>query len=481
MASVLWEVEPLRVELRTPFGTAHSSTTTRTNALVRCVLEVHDDADAGRPRRAVVGIAEVGLPPKKPGVYDAEYADVERLVSEGLGPSGGIPDLSNLPEWCLPDARRAIREGPRASACERALLAALASIDASAHAPEPSLPAARAGLEVALLDAWAKLRGVSLRALLGFPSSPSPSPSPSPPRGDVVPSYYTVAAAPDDDLDALLANARWGRRRTPFIKLKVRANLEETAAALDAVLRLAHENEAEVDVAAGTGDADTTPTGSTTSQTPLRSSPRRRWIALDANASWTAATTEAALAALSAYLPSVAVLEQPYPADVTRARGASAAAWARAVRGWRRAGVLVTADESAADGEDVTALAGMGLADAINVKMEKAGGPRGMVRAAEAAKRVGARTWLGIMVCTRLGCSATAELRDLVTMGGGDDRPGDGDGDDGNPRALAFCDLDGSLLCAEASQARFAGGVEWRDGEGVVPCDGPGHGVTERR
>ena len=475
MASVLWEVEPLRVELRTAFGTAHSSTTTRTNALVRCVLEVHDDADAGRPRRAVVGIAEVGLPPKKPGVYDAEYADVERLVSEGVGPSGGVPDLSNLPEWCLPDARRAIREGPRASACERALLAALASIDASARAPEPSLPAARAGLEVALLDAWAKLRGVSLRALLGFPSSPSPSP----PRRDVVPSYYTVAAAPDDDLDALLANARWGRRRTPFIKLKVRANLEETAAALDAVVRLARETGAEADARAGAGDADTTPTGSMTSQTPPKPSSRRRWIALDANASWTAATTEAALAALSTYLPSVAVLEQPYPADVTRARGASAAAWARAVRGWRRAGVLVTADESAADGEDVAALASMGLADAVNVKMEKAGGPRGMVRAAEAAKRVGVRTWLGIMVCTRLGCSATAELRDLVTMGGGDDRRGDGD--DGNPRALAFCDLDGSLLCAEASQARFAGGVEWRDGEGVVPCDGPGHGVTERR
>ena len=149
------------------------------------------------------------------------------------------------------------------------------------------------------------------------------------------------------------------------------------------------------------------------------------------------------------------------------------------MRGWRRAGVLVAADESAANGEDVAALAGAGLADAVNVKMEKAGGPRGMVRAAEAAKSVGARTGLGIMVCTRLGCSATAELRDLVTMNLGDERPEDGDGDgDG---ALAFCDLDGNLLCAEASQARFAGGVEWRDGEGVVPRDGPGHGVTERR
>ena len=486
MASVIWEVEPLRVELRTPFGTAHSSTTTRTNALVRCVLAFHDDEDAGRPRRAVVGIAEVGLPPKKPGVYDAEYADVERLVSEGVGPSGGTPDLSDLPAWCLPDARRAIREGLRASACERALLAALASIDASAHAPEPSLPAARAGLEVALLDAWAKLRGVSLRALLGFPSSPYPSPSPSraPTRRDVVPSYYTVAATPDDDLDAFLVNARWGLRRTPFIKLKVRASLEETAAALDAVVRLQDEIRAEPDADAGgdTSDDGTTRTGSTTKMTPQKQRPRRprrRWIVLDANASWTAATTEDALAALSAHLPSVAVLEQPYPVDITRACAASAAAWARAVRGWRRAGVLVAADESAANGEDVAALAGAGLADAVNVKMEKAGGPRGMVRAAEAAKRVGARTWLGIMVCTRLGCSATAELRDLVTMNLGDERPEDGDGDgDG---ALAFCDLDGNLLCAEASQARFAGGVEWRDGEGVVPRDGPGHGVTERR
>ena len=443
MASVIWEVEPLRVELRTPFGTAHSSTTTRTNALVRCVLAFHDDEDAGRPRRAVVGIAEVGLPPKKPGVYDAEYADVERLVSEGVGPSGGTPDLSDLPAWCLPDARRAIREGLRASACERALLAALASIDASAHAPEPSLPAARAGLEVALLDAWAKLRGVSLRALLGFPSSPSPSPSPSraPTRRDVVPSYYTVAATPDDDLDAFLVNARWGLRRTPFIKLKVRASLEETAAALDAVVRLQDEIRAEPDADAGgdTSDDGTTRTGSTTKMTPQKQRPRRprrRWIVLDANASWTAATTEDALAALSAHLPSVAVLEQPYPVDITRACAASAAAWARAVRGWRRAGVLVAADESAANGEDVAALAGAGLADAVNVKMEKAGGPRGMVRAAEAAKRVGARTWLGIMVCTRqvFGDGGTSGSRDDEPRGRASRGRGRGRGRD--PRVL---------------------------------------------
>ena len=315
MASVIWEVEPLRVELRTPFGTAHSSTTTRTNALVRCVLAFHDDEDAGRPRRAVVGIAEVGLPPKKPGVYDAEYADVERLVSEGVGPSGGTPTspISRRGASLTRDApsERTPRQRVRARAPRRARLHR--RLRPRPRTEPPGRPCGPRGRSPGRLgEATRRLPPRAPR----IQSSPSPSPSrpvPGPARRDVVPSYYTVAATPDDDLDALLANARWGRRRTPFIKLKVRANLEETAAALDAVVGLARENGVEADARAGAGDADTTPTGSTTSQTPPRPSPRRRWIALDANASWTAATTEDALAALSAHLPSVAVLEQPYP------------------------------------------------------------------------------------------------------------------------------------------------------------------------
>ena len=56
-------LEPLRLELRNPFGTSHSSTTERHNGLVtvRC---------GGRQ-----GLGEAGLPPKKRGVYHADFED----------------------------------------------------------------------------------------------------------------------------------------------------------------------------------------------------------------------------------------------------------------------------------------------------------------------------------------------------------------------------------------------------------------------
>ena len=188
---------------------------------------------------------------------------------------------------------------------------------------------------------------------------------------------------------------------------------------------------------------------------------------LDANAAWTPADAFAALDALRAFLPRVAALEQPFPVDVVDSPGGDVDAWARAVAAWRDAGVLVVADESARDARDVVRLASMRLCHGVNLKVEKAGGARGVLCASRVASELGLRTWLGIMVSTGLGCSATAALLAATAAGGGDD---------------AFSDLDGDLLATECSRARFEGGVEWvGDGLGLALSRGPGHGVVERR
>ena len=65
-------VAPYELELRSAFGTSHSSTTTRCNALIQLSL-------SSAPPTAI-GYGEVGLPPKKAGCYLADYADIRAYV-----------------------------------------------------------------------------------------------------------------------------------------------------------------------------------------------------------------------------------------------------------------------------------------------------------------------------------------------------------------------------------------------------------------
>ena len=165
------------------------------------------------PARKVltVGISEVGLPPKKRSV-EADYRDVRRFVkvfgtalATRLGSrctSWGCDDddddddtqqppteeeaiawrkekvnvLEGLPQWCLPDVRRVSasatrkkrggeeedeEEGEKETA-RRVMVAALEALDVTRRYAW-SRSAARAGVDVAVLDAWAKLMGVPLR------------------------------------------------------------------------------------------------------------------------------------------------------------------------------------------------------------------------------------------------------------------------------------------------------------------------------
>ena len=62
-------IEPYILELRTPFGTSHSASTTRTNALITLTVTA-PAATADGAVRTLVANGEVGLPPKKRGCYE---------------------------------------------------------------------------------------------------------------------------------------------------------------------------------------------------------------------------------------------------------------------------------------------------------------------------------------------------------------------------------------------------------------------------
>lgn len=160
----------------------------------------------------------------------------------------------------------------------------------------------------------------------------------------------------------------------------------------------------------------------------IREAAPRATLWVDANEGWDEATYDA-LAPRLAEL-GVALLEQPLPADRDGA-----------LRGRARP-VPLCADESAFGAEGVAALADR--YDAVNVKLDKAGGLSGALETIEAARAAGLRVVLGCMVCTSLAIAPACLLA---------------------PRA-DLVDLDGSLLLARDRE----GGARIEDGLLVPPA-----------
>jgi hypothetical protein len=58
-------LEPYIIKLKNPFGTSHSLTTSRHNALLTVYFQ------------GEYGFGECGLPPKKPHCYYSDYEDIQ--------------------------------------------------------------------------------------------------------------------------------------------------------------------------------------------------------------------------------------------------------------------------------------------------------------------------------------------------------------------------------------------------------------------
>jgi L-alanine-DL-glutamate epimerase-like enolase superfamily enzyme len=218
----------------------------------------------------------------------------------------------------------------------------------------PASPAARCGLETAILDAFSTSLGIPLWALLGGAELAGP--------------HVTDITIPVTDLDTTVQLARdWYRRGFRRFKLKVGvdADLE-----LEKLRRLAADNAAVQFI-------------------------------LDANGGYSLSEARRFLAGLRPEGPEVLLLEQPLaPEDLE-----GAVALCREFR------VPIAADESARNVADVVALARSGAAHVINLKIMKTG-LRECIRMAIVARALGLRLMIGGMLETRLamGCSLALVL-----------------------------------------------------------------------
>jgi len=148
--------------------------------------------------------------------------------------------------------------------------------------------------------------------------------------------------------------------------------------------------------------------------------PRARLIA-DANESWSRETWNANMAA--AVAAGVELIEQPLPARADDLLGETTHP------------VPICADESVHSADDLPGLAGR--YDAVNIKLDKAGGLTEALRLAAEARDLGLTIMVGCMVATSLAMAPAM----LVAQG------------------AAFVDLDGPLLLARDRQPglRYAG------------------------
>src|SRR3954469_6685666 len=314
------DVEPLSIPLREPFVIATGRIDTTRAALVRATLE--DD----QGRRAT-----------------------------GLGEAAALPPVTREDQPELLAAIAAAAPGLRGAAI--ALPREIATLVTNAL---PDSPIARAGVEAAILDGWARLAGIPLHAALD---------------GGRATELTTDITLPISDPERMSAGAR-AHRRAGFdtFKVKVGRDWRADLASLRAV-------------AAAGSDAR---------------------FGLDANAGFTAGDALALLDAALADGLTIECFEQPCPAGDLAGMAEVAA----------RCSVPVVADESFRGADDLARIIDTRAAAAVNLKLAKLGGPLAALELARRARAAGLRLMAGAMVETRVGLLAMAHV--VAALGGVD-------------------------------------------------------------
>jgi len=462
------------IKLRTAFGTSHSSSTSRLNGLIRLQLTPNCMYNAAQTAGVDV-YAEVGLPPKKAFVYEADMADIQVFVdayctclaaattaASGVNMSGSTSAelagltasveqvLQNTPTFSFPSLRTPIAAMSDSEiAAVDVFCTLLGALDACPLQAESFARAASSMIEVAATALLAEMKGISVSRLLLGDLSITPSKHCS---------FYTAAL--NDEVHEMVQSAVFGAQHTPHLKVKLDGDPSRCAAILAAL----------ADWSSDRGSSNSNSNSSNSNSNLLEEEEGKEWWSLDANCAWSA-TLVAALCQdlLPRHSHRIKMIEQPFPVNLvfqaaqaqgTGAQNADVAAelkqWVDAKDAVNRLGIDVYADESMRTYLDIAVLAP--FVNGVNIKMEKAGGYRAALRAVACAHEAGLKVWFGCMVGSNLNSTQAAALAPLADGGS---------------------DLDGSLLVTEESKA-FTGGFQFGPNGSIVLEALPGLGVRPK-
>lgn len=242
-----------QLELATAFGTSHSTSSFRNNALlllrvpslqagVGNIVTGSAEYVAEDGSWVLKGVGEVGLPPKKELVYEADLADITTFVSSFLAAiqspdastfssssSNSSDVFASVPDKYFPlvrgfaDTSSSAEDGSCATG-SLPYVRLLQALDCCSCCSASFGRAGRALVEAAVLDAWAKDLCLPLSQLIGV-SSECPSHR----------SFYTAAL--NDDISLIVDAALFGAKHTPQLKIK----LDGSVARSKTILRALHE------------------------------------------------------------------------------------------------------------------------------------------------------------------------------------------------------------------------------------------------
>jgi L-Ala-D/L-Glu epimerase len=240
-------------------------------------------------------------------------------------------------------------------------LQALGELDRLLDAAFPASPVARAAVETALCDAWARAKGLPLRTLFGGSV------------GAATRRLATDMTIPIAEPQQMAEGARaWAARGFTHFKVKVGKDLDSDIAALLAIQEAV---------------------------------PGARFR-IDANAGFTAAEAIRLVRSIQAQKLVVECYEQPCAPNDLEAMALVTAAL----------DVPIIADESVKCVADLERVIAMRAADGVNLKLVKSGGPLGCLAIGRLAKEKAMPLMMGGMVETRLGMTAGAHV--AAALGG---------------------------------------------------------------
>jgi len=349
-----------------------------------------------------MGYGEIGLPPKKPDCYLADYDDITNYVTVFKREVATLKDedfdkyynpfVELNPHFLM---QLTIKKEEKEEQLEIKIIRALfKSLDTCSANKEIYSKAAKTGIEAALLDIWGKILKKPLYELIGLHA------------GEHV-SFYTAAL--NENIDMIIDATLFGLQFTPFLKIKLNNDLQLGQKILDRLYLLYQSH---------------TP--------PLNF----KW-SIDANAAWTPTIAFQFLETLvPKYGNHIYMLEQPFSVDFAKRPQQEKDEWKKVKHAYADKGILVFGDESVSTAVDVEML--QEYVHGVNVKLEKAGGIRGALSVVKQAQKYNLKIWIGCMVSSRLGTMTAAHILPLSV----------------------FADLDGELLVTEDSQL-FEGGYPW--------------------
>jgi L-alanine-DL-glutamate epimerase-like enolase superfamily enzyme len=303
------------------------------------------------PLRAPFVIATGRIDVTRAALVTATVEDAAGRRYDGLGEAAALPPVTREDQPELLSAIAAV-----APALAGTRIACARDVNHAVATALPDSVVARAGVETAIVDAWARSAGVSLATALRGRTRDQPAMS-----------FETDITLPISDPDRMAATAvRHHAAGFSCFKVKVGRDWRADCASLRAVAAAV---------------------------------PGARFR-LDANAGFNARD---ALALLDAALADGLVLEcyeQPCAADDLAGMAEVTA----------RSPVPVVADESFRGARDLERLLAARAAHAVNLKLVKLGGPLAAVALGRRARAAGLRLMAGAMVETRVGLLAMAHV-----------------------------------------------------------------------